>query len=161
MKKFVADHIPPGIRLQNEILWILFGWGCSAVFSFLRFYTALCRNMNMLEQWDGSGMVKQKMPDLADLLFGSMAGFWVVVACMGALAAYHYYYHYNGSKSIYLMRRLKNPLELHKRCLTLPVLAAGITFAIAFLLLCAYYGCYMSAVPAEYLTPGQWEKIWR
>lgn len=161
MKRFMIDHVPLGVNLLNECMWILFGWGFSIVFSFIRFYAVLGRNINMLERWENEIVRTHMMPDFSKILFGSMAGFWVMIGCMGALAAYHYYYHYNGSKSIYLMKRIVNPLELHRRCLALPVLVTGITLVIMFLLVCAYYRLYMAAVPGKFLAPGQWEKIWR
>jgi uncharacterized membrane protein YqhA len=87
-------------------------------------------------------------------------GFLILALCMLALIVYHYAYHYQGSKSIYLMKRLPNRWEMHRRCITLPLLAALICLiaAIAFLLI--YFGIYMVFTPKECLTLGQWQKIW-
>ena len=81
--------------------------------------------------------------------------------CLVLLAAYHYAYHRQGSKSIYLMRRLPSKLELHRRCLTLPIAGILIALLTAFLLLLIYYAVYMNVTPAECLMPGQWQKLWR
>ena len=73
----------------------------------------------------------------------------------------HYSYHYRESKSIYLMRRLSDPWELHRRCLTLPVVGVGLALLVAFVLLMLYFAVYMGVTPEECLTPHQWQKIWR
>jgi amino acid transporter len=100
------------------------------------------------------------MTDFYAILGGALYGFLILALCMPALILYHYAYHYQGSKNIYLMRRLPNRWELHKRCVTLPLLAALICLLSVLVLLCIYLGIYMTATPRECLTPGQWQKIW-
>ena len=83
---------------------------------------------------------------------------------MFSMAAMHYVYHWKGSRSIYLMRRLPNPWELHRRCLTLPAL--GIVFFLIFgaAEMFIMYGIYLLAAPDGTVAPDQFEKLielWR
>ena len=58
------------------------------------------------------------------------------------------------------MRRLPDPWELHRRCLTLPLLAAGLSLLCGAAFFFLYFGIYLAATPAQSLAPGQWQKIW-
>ena len=77
--------------------------------------------------------------------------FIVVWIYMAAIVVYHYFYHYQGSKMMYLMKRLPNRFELHKRCLVLPV--AGVLFAIGYryFLELLYYAIYIIFTPSQCL----------
>lgn len=103
------------------------------------------------------------MPLFAELLAESrpMAGFWITAACMAALAAWHYAYHYQGSRSIYLMRRLPSRWELWRRCLALPAAGAVCALLLAALLLLCYFGLYLLLTPRPCLQPGQWAGLGR
>lgn len=161
MKRKLVDYFPPGINIMQQCAWVVFGWIGSTIFSGMRFSIRFWSRRNSLTQWSGSEMSLQMMPDFSEVLLGTMAGFWIVICCMAALTVYNYYYHYNESKSIYLMRRLPNGGELHKRCLAFPVVVTLISLGLAFLLLCVYYKIYMISTPVGLLKPDQWEKIWR
>jgi len=100
------------------------------------------------------------MTDFADLLSGRMLGFFAVAVAMIALAGYHYSYHFHGSKSIYVMKRLPHRSELVRRCAALPILIAAVTLAAVLLLTLIYYWFYMAVTPKHCLTPGQWAKLW-
>lgn len=100
------------------------------------------------------------MPDFKEILGGCLLGFGVIILCMAAVAVYHYLYHFQGSKSIYLMKRLPQRWELLKRCLMLPVISILICLTTALLLLLVFYWYYMGNTPPECLEPGQWQKLW-
>ena len=101
------------------------------------------------------------MEDFREVLSFSFAGFAVVAAMAVAQAVRFYAGHYRESRSIYLMRRLPDRMELHRRCLTLPVAQLVIGAATAFILLLIFYLIYMKFTPEACLSPGQWSKIWR
>ena len=63
----------------------------------------------------------------------------------------------NGSKSVYLMRRLPNKWEYHRRCLALPLLAILAGLVSIPILLGLFYALYLHATPEQCLQPGQWE----
>ena len=100
------------------------------------------------------------MPDFIDLVEHAFLGFFIAMLLALAFAFYHYAFHYQGSKSIYLMRRLPNRFELHRRCWTVPVAAALIIAAAMVLTFLFYFAIYLLATPEGCLAPHQWQKIW-
>ena len=67
---------------------------------------------------------------------------------------------YRGSKSIYLMKRLPDPMECHRRCLVLPLAGAAVIFLTAVIVLLICFMVYLLFTPTAYMTPGQWQKLW-
>lgn len=163
MKKLDLTRLaPPGIRLDWGRRFFRLGLLAAALYAstFLDRYTAA--RLALYDGQSGAQVLKPGavMPSCASLLGDWWMGFAALAACMLALAAWHYAYHYQGSRSMDLMRRLPNRFELHRRCLTLPLLAIGLCALAAFVLLLIFYGTYMACTPRQCLTPGQWEKIW-
>ena len=164
MKKLSLDHYAPaGINLQMERNLFLGGMIAALLWSF-SFFNSFSRYKGHLFYYRGSEAILREgaiMEDFAVVLDKALWGFFLLAFCLILLAVYHYAYHYQESKSIYLMRRLPNAFELHRRCLSLP--AAGIVIALlsAFVLLLIYYAVYMLATPDQCLTPDQWQKLWR
>lgn len=161
MKRNFDRLVPPGTDWRKEGRLILWGLLLSFLFS-LGFFADFLSERRALFVWNGLENVLRKdalMPDFVRMLGGALSGFPVLAVSMLGLAAGHYAAHYQGSKSIYLMRRLPSRWELHRRCLTLP--AAGLLLALltASLLLALYYGVYMAFTPAPCLTPDQWAKL--
>ena len=164
MKPDLSRFVPAGIDAVQEGKWVLKGLGCSAGFSFLLFIIRCSRARgDLFTTRLGKRVLIEGavMSGFRDVLGIAFAGFAVLALAMLALAAYHYVYHRIGSRSIYLMRRLPDRSELHRRCLALP--AAGIVCCVcaAFLLLCIYYWIYIAMTPAQCLVPGQWQALWR
>jgi hypothetical protein len=163
MKIKLPRHVPPGVDYHIEIKWISTGLLIGFLYScgfFIRFFNA----RNALFIWDGTKRFLDKsavMPDFITILGRSLSGFLLLAIGVLAIIAYHYGYHYRGSKSIYLMRRLPSRWELWRRCVTLPVLAAVLCLCIAATLLFIYFGIYMISTPKACLTPEQWQKMWR
>ena len=73
------------------------------------------------------------------------------------LAAYNYVGFRNGSKSHYLMRRLPDKWEHHRRCLALPLLAILAGLVLIPILIAVYYAIYLHFTPEQCLQPNQWE----
>ena len=162
MDTWIERYVPAGIDYRQEIKWISSGLLLSLLYSF-RFLLALRRGYQSLFIMVGSEWILNSsavMPDFIQLLEHSLIGFPIAALCAAALTFYHYLYHYQGSKSIYLMRRLPDRTELLRRCLTLPLIAAAAALAAATLLLILYFGIYMFVTPESCLAPGQWSKIW-
>ena len=80
---------------------------------------------------------------------------------LAILAAFFIMYHFMGSKSIYTMRRLKNPLELYVRCFMIPCVFILSGIVIIYLLNFLYIKNYTSVVSEKYLYPWWNEGIWR
>lgn len=66
--------------------------------------------------------------------------------CMGMMIVF-YRYHYLGSKSIYLMKRLPKHHELWKRVCLVPITSAMFMLVSALLVFVMYYGIYILVVP--------------
>lgn len=96
------------------------------------------------------------MPFYHELSGGAFTLFLIFALSMAGFIIYHYLSHYQGSKSIYLMRRLPDRWELHHRCLTLPLTGALIYLGCALFLLLVYFCIYLIVTPAQCLIPGQW-----
>ena len=162
MKKGLERNVPAGIDYRTELRWI--GNGLLAGFLFsIGFFTRFQSNYQALFHWNETGKTLKEyavMPDFVYVLNYGLAGFLILAVCMILLAAYHYAYHYMGSKSIYLMRRLPDRWALFRRCGTLPAIAVVCCLLAAFILLLCYYGFYMWVTPEACLQPGQWQKIW-
>lgn len=86
-----------------------------------------------------------------DIAKDSYYGFLIISLALIWLAWYHYRYHYQKSKSIYLMKRLPAKNELRKRCLALPVAGAVIAAVTALLLTAIYYISYITMTPEAFL----------
>lgn len=163
MKLNLDRWAPPGANWRTELKLLFWGLGLGFLFS-LSFLAQFISERNSLFVWNGIERVLRQgvyMPDFVRVLGVSLMGFQLqVVMFMLGLAAGHYAAHWQGSKSIYLMRRLPSRWELHRRCLTLPAAGAFAGLLAAFLLLFVYYGVYMAFTPAPCLTPDQWTKLW-
>ncbi len=63
------------------------------------------------------------MPSFVELQATAVDRSWFIGVALGAVAlgAWMYYSHYQNSQSVYLMRRLPDKWEYHRRCLTLPL----------------------------------------
>ena len=161
MKIDAARYAPPGINYSRELKWIAAALIASVIYSlgFLIFYIENYRDL-FWEQDAEKGIIKgAMMPDFIELLNYRLFGFAIIALCMLAVSLYHYLYHYQGSKSIYLMKRLPNRFELWRRCLALPLGAALFSLVTAMILMLIYFGIYLFFTPEICLAPNQWEKI--
>ena len=81
-----------------------------------------------------------------------MKKFIIAVCCIVVcVLLFDYLYYYQGSKSIYLMRRLPNRWEMHRRSITLPFAAFVIAVMTEIALWLLYYGIYLVCTPAQCL----------
>lgn len=167
MKKLLPEScFPVGADrkklLSRYALGLSAASGFSAVVFLARFFTARAE----LYRTDGSGkrILREgfSMAPFGDRLGVGFAGFAALALALVLFAIFSYGKYYSGgSRSIYLMRRLPDPFEMHRRCLTLPALGLLAAAAAAAVLLWIYYVVYITATPSACLDPGQAEGIWR
>lgn len=158
----IENYTPVGIDYEQEVKWICIGLILSTLYSF-GFLFSLSQEYSALFTNNFPNPVLRKgaiMPDFVELFGHYWIGFLIVSLCMVALLIHHYAYHYQDSKSIYLMRRLPNRWELLKRCAALPLFSVAVSFLMGFLLLFIYFGIYLLVTPEACLAPDQWHKIW-
>lgn len=153
--------VPMGADGKKEAQWIGFCLGVGAFSAVLNFLTQYSDALEKL-YWNTpaplAGAERSPIPGavmtpFAELLPGCEMVFVLTVALMPLLAAVHYAGHWRGSKSIYLMRRLPNRWELHRRCLTIPAMGAVSALSLLGLLGIVFYIVYLLCTPAQCL-PG-------
>lgn len=152
------DYIPPGIELKRELKYIAVGLVGAMLYSF-SFFFAYISARNDLYYYDYRTEeyilnTNAVITEFETLLAGRFAGFAVFILFLFLMGIYHYVYHYQGSKSIWLMKRLPNRMELHRRCLLLPLFAAIASIAIMGMLFLIYYGVYIMCTPEMCLPLG-------
>lgn len=161
MKCWLDRNTPPGIEWKmtlNYVGWVaIFGtlWSLSFFVTYNNHYNQL------FETWrNGTRVLREGtvMTDFVDLIDGKLLLFHIITVAMILLIGYHYNYYHQGSKSIYLMKRLPKRSELWRRCLVLPVTLALTSEAAATILRLLFFAYYMARTPEACLAPGQW--IW-
>ncbi|MCC8123342.1 MAG: hypothetical protein LIO58_07365 [Oscillospiraceae bacterium] len=166
MKRFLEHNVPPGYRYQTECAVVSMVLATCVLISLAGFLSAFEKERRALYVWAwqseewvlGEGKM---MPDFAAILGNQLLVLIVVAALVFAAASLmHYAYYHSGSKSIYLMRRLPNRFELHRRCLLMSLLSALVFVLVALVLLVIYFAIYMTVTPEVCLMPDQWQKIW-
>ena len=156
---------PPGYPLRREYHSFLALGGAAVCFGLLYFLSRYTSALNALYLRDSQGrrvlQAGAVLPDFAALFRGSLTIVFLLLLCVPVQILAYYLYHYKGSRSIYLMRRLPQRWELLRRCVSLPLLM-GLGYALlgaALLLVC--FSIYHAAAPAGCVAPGQWQILWR
>lgn len=163
LSRWIDSMAPPGIGTDWKLSWYFIGLVLVFLPS-LRFIGNYNDAFSELYQWEFDKQVLIKgvvMKDFVTVLGDSLQSFFLYcLVLLGAVAWHYIYYHYK-TKSIYLMKRLPNRFELHKRAWTLPLVGIVVTLFVAFVLLVIYFEIYMLVTPKQCIAPGQWSKIWR
>ena len=160
----LEPYFPPGLDWKKAVR----NWYCglSGAF-FVGMFWYLClygmAKAELYVQRGGDRLLRPGavMDDFYTLMHLTLVGFIVLGFYTAVQGAAHYSYHHQGSKSIYLMKRLPDKMELHRRCLTLPVAGLLLCALTAFLTVALCYGIYVHFTPEECLRPHQWEMFWR
>ncbi len=154
MKKNLDKFVPLGLDANKEIRYFTTAIVIAVLFStpviwrFAAFYNGLFFTTGTAKViYPGAVMAPFR-----DIIGIFMLGFPVAAVYIIGFAVFHYSYHTIGSKSIYLMKRLPDSRELHRRCLTLPLTALAATVLIALLILAAYYAMYILITPDQCLV---------
>lgn len=150
----LSRYAPAGFPVRQEIRIFFTSLGISVFYSFgflIRYLKARAGLFDTTFTGQKVLLPGVKMPPMTSLIHDAFAGFILIgiLALCGII--YHYLFHKQGSKSIYLMRRLPNSMELHKRCFTLPLLGMVISILTVLLLFLLYYGIYYIFTPGACL----------
>ena len=164
LKNFnMEKYAPPGVNIQQQIDFFITGNIISLIVS-LYFFVEYFNEYQRLFEFDGEKrilLIDAIMPDFPLVLNKFLIGFFIMAVCMLFYVIFYYsYYYQNGSKSIYLMKRLPRKTEIHKRAWTLPLTFAALCLIISFLLAIFYLCFYLLVTPEECLQPNQWQKFW-
>ena len=148
-------YVPMGI--DGAVSLRRLGWcmGAGSIWSLLYFIGSYSDAYDSLWHHRGSLRIMLRegaiMPGFFEILSGSETVFLMVCAAMPFWALYHYSYHFNGSKSIYLMRRLPESWELHRRCLVGPAVGLLGALSLQGLLGVLYCLIYIFVTPRQCL----------
>lgn len=154
MKTDLNRFVPLGLDGKAEGKWILTGLAVAGVTAVVIFGNQYSDALSQLYRYSIgtkkliSGAV---MTDFSEIVMGCEVGFSLVCLAMVLLGVYHYFYHTQESKSIYLMCRLPSRWELHIRCLGLPAAGAVGSMALLGLLTILFYLIYYFCTPAQCL----------
>lgn len=140
-KLTLSDLAPAGISAGNEIKWIVVAWGVSLLWSF-RGPLAIIRETRYLRDCllEKNHAVITVFPGLIGT---ALFGFYLTALVLAGLAIWHYVYHRRGARSDYLMRRLRDKWEYHRRCLAIPLLGITISLLLVLILWCSYRSFYL------------------
>ncbi len=153
-ENWLETYAPPGLDIAKErASWVL----CMVASTCwcMRFVGRYWDYRSRLFEIRGSRKILlegAKMPNFEFLTKDLFEVFGVVLIFCGLVIVYHYYYHYQGSKMMYLMRRLPNKWEVHIRCFTLPVIAGVVSIIYMLLLRLLFYAIYYWCTPIQCLT---------
>ena len=162
-EKWIDSVAPPGIGTDWEIRAYISGLVLLFLLSF-QFFGDYNEAYSELYQWKNGHQVLREgamMADFAVVLGDSLRSFFLYAFVNLGVVIWHYRYYHYGTKSIYLMKRLPNRMEIHKRAWTLPLLGAVGSLLAAFAILVLYFEIYMIVTPKQCIAPGQWQNIWR
>lgn len=139
--------VPPGMNGRREAGQLAAGLAAGLVWNAAAFLVPF------LQEYERLTWVRAAFEPFDRHLRRALIPFALLAGWMVALALVHLLSHYQESRSIYLMRRLPDRWELHRRCLFLPLaglLAAGI---LSLALAAAYFFLYRWAIPEALIPP--------
>ncbi len=153
MKIDLKKYTPPGMDLSQEKGLFIAGMCGSTVYS-LFFFGRYWDAYEALWKWQEEPKVLwpgAEMEPFLELLDKSLVGYLILAICMFGMVAAHYGYYRQGSKSIYLMRRLPDGKLLRRTCWTLPMVGVALCLAAAAVSLLLFYTVYITCTPPECL----------
>ena len=160
LQNWLDAHVPLGLNGTAHAGWISRSIIGAAIFHFIGFSTyydyclgTLYRDEKRTILIDPNGEDQWVyMPSFGEMMENRYYLFILIALLMAALVIYNYKYHFQGSKSIYLMKRLPDKKDLTRRCLTLPLLGILACIILAAIVTGLCYLVYMSNTPEVYLT---------
>lgn len=162
LEKKLERMVPPGYPVKTERLFWRNGMVLAFLWSFgyfVRLNNAAAKLHQFIPPDEKVLIPGAIMPCFTDVLGSALVPFALLALCMLGFAVSHYAYHWQGAKSVYLMRRLPDRNLWHKRCLTLPVLLALAALLAAAVLMVLYFIVYLVCTPAACRLPGGLMKL--
>ncbi len=158
LEKFFDTLFPPGYDRGKECWQLLFYLLIGVIFS-LRFVTEYYEAYDNLFGWraeNGIAVEKLVRQGAKIVPFEAIIGYnfmflWLVLLLLVITGVKHYLYYTQGSKSIYLVRRLPDRYYVWKTCALGPLIGMGITLALIGILRLIYWLIYIGVTPIECL----------
>lgn len=164
MNEFLKRNLPPGMEPTAQKNLFIVGNISAFFISFFAFlieYASARRGLYMYS--GGKYLLKEGVKIQSFYTFNEIfySMFLILSIVMLGHIVYNYAYYHKGSKSIYLMKRLPNGFEMHRRALTVPLLSVAATAAIAIISIFIYFIIYVLATPKICLPHDVWGELWR
>lgn len=151
--KWLGKYAPLGINLERELGVYITAAVIATLQSLLFFlnygnaraelYTDRLGKKVLIE-----GAVIVEFPYLLEHVF-LIGNLVCIVTLLGSI--FYYMYHHDGSKMMYLMKRLPDKWEVHRRCLTLPIAGAVLMVVWMYVLKMIYFAIYVFCTPSQCL----------
>lgn len=167
MKNKLSKFYPVGYGYKLETLFIVLLFTFFLGYAFLEFFDTFATAYYWIfDDYGGTYVLKKgaMMPDFYIMVLDSFDMFSFAPLFSIVLAVKHYYYHYQGSKSIYLMKRLPDKAQLYKRCFAVPVAMCFIAGVLIAFSVTVFYIWYIKVLPEECVSEDQLLKLfenWR
>lgn len=150
MKKRFVRYLPLEVQLPDMVTVLLVCLGATLLLS-LHFFADYAEAYSWLFQTvHGKPVLRDgaMMQPFFQLSWWTWMGPAVALPAMAGVAVSFYSIHNRESRSSYLMRRLPNRWEYHRRCLAAPLAIAIATVLFALALQGIYYLVYLLRTPA-------------
>ena len=142
-----SKYLPPGLDYEREKLFLLIGMGLSLFYSMFYFDIYWDSYQSLFEFRENKIRPGAKIDPFWELVDRYPTGYLIVAVSMLALVAAHYAHYRQGSKSIYLVRRLPDRGFLHRTCWTIPLLWMGICLLAMAVTVLVYFAVYVGFTP--------------
>lgn len=151
--KWLEKYTPLGIDVGKQVGWWLAGVTAATLHSMLFLIRYFDRRADLYYLKAGKRVLMEGavMTDFETLTEGVFLTFYLVSIVTLLVIIYHYFYHYQGSKMVYLMKRLPDKWDLRRRCITLPVVGAVLLMVWMFVVRMLYYAIYILCTPSQCL----------
>ncbi len=159
MKVRVRDFFPPGFEYEKSCKSFIGTVSAAVVYSFI-FLTNYARERSRLFYTVtdmGTGEVRKtlregaQMAPFSEVIGYSFVMFIVVFVVVIYTMILQCLYYREGSKSIYLAKRLPDKWFAWRTCFTAPLIGLFIGLFVMGLMLAIYYGVYIGFTPAQCL----------
>ncbi len=153
----MKNLFPVGFNYKKEMYWYLAIVVASIITALTDLSSIFEAKRNLF--YNGIYTKGDMAPDFIKVSDGHMFGFWLLMLFGVYMIYAHYKYHYQGTMSIYTMKRLKSKAELHVRCTVIPIVIIVLSFLMVVALKFLFFKVYMTILPAESIQPEQFEKL--
>ena len=151
--KWLEKYAPLGIGVEKQVTAYLVGTGIATLYSMWYLVRYISARNELFEYIRGERQLIEGaiIRDFGMLTQNLFWGFLIIIVVTILSAVSFYFYHFDGSNMLYLMKRLPNRWELCKRCITLPIAGTGILIVWAEIVYLLYYAIYLICTPAQCL----------
>ena len=162
MIRRLERYSPPGYDVRTEFGYIANLVVFSLLFSFLFFWRFQKAYELLFGYEDGIKVLlpNAQMPTFESLSRFSSSFLRMLPLWVSNFIRYRYNYFNVETKSVYVMLRLPQRSEYHKRCWAIPFAFIILSYLLIFLLNVLYFIYYKNMVPLSAWPPGQSMNLW-